>query len=175
MFGINIGALIIIVIAVLAPAIGWWQSAQRLDVCKADFQSFKDNTQLEGERSEHDRAAKETALASAAVNIQGELNEARIDRDKRYADFQRLLTASKAANTSSGEASGTTTSAPGLSCPDAGAEFNSRMAGFEVEVAQSLLKSRDEAIERTIACKHYIEQITNITNTEDKNATIQRK
>lgn len=159
MFGINIGALIIIAVAVITPSIGWWQSHVRLDVCTANFDAFKANTQLEGERSEKEKTRRETALAKAAVNIQGDLNETRVNRDKRYVEFERMLAASQTTDPSSSEASGIAEAPGRLSCPDSSAEFNSRMAGFEAEVVGTLLKSRDEAIERTIACKTYLEQI----------------
>ena len=160
----SIVVLVILAVAIIGPSVGWWQSHLRLEKTTADFQSFKDNIQLEGERSARDREKKETALAKAAVNIQGELNETRLARDKRFSDFERMLAAAKATRAGGGKAVDPATSAPWLACPDAGAEFNSRMAEFEGEVSQRILKTRDEAISRTIACKAYLEQIENITN-----------
>lgn len=169
MFGINIGALIIIAVAVITPSIGWWQSHIRLDVCTANFDAFKANTQLEGERSEKEKTRRETALAKAAVNIQGDLNETRVNRDKRYAEFERMLAASQTTNPGSGGTSGTAETPSRLNCPDGSAELNSRMAGFEAEVVRKLLKSRDEALTRNAACKAYIEQITDIMTNKPEN------
>lgn len=168
--------LIILAVAIIAPTIGWWQSALRLDLCEAKYQSFEDKTRLAGERSQKEKDARETELATAAVTIQGELNETRIARDKRYAEFERLLASAQAAGASGGGTSGAAPTAARLSCPNGGAEFNSALAGFEVAVSREILKSRDEAIERNIACKAYIERITEImTNKpESKDDTTKR-
>lgn len=153
---LGMGVLLVIL------SVTWWSTDNKLKVCTAEYAGFTAKTQAAGEIAEKNRQATETALASAAVNIQGDLNETRVNRDKRYADFQRLLSAAKAAGASSSRASDTSDPSPRLSCSNASAELNSRMAGFEAEVVGTILKSRDEAIERNIACKHYIEQITTI-------------
>lgn len=161
--------LIILAVAILAPTVGWWQSALRLDLCESKFQAFEDKTRLAGERSEKDRETRETELATAAVNIQGELNETRIARDKRFAEFERLLTASQTTDPSSSGTGGVTRTPSRLSCPNGSAELNTAMAGFEVAVSREILKSRDEAIERNAACKAYIEQITRIMTNKPEN------
>jgi len=165
----SVVVLIILAVAIITPTVGWWQSSLRLDLCKADAQSFQDKTRLAGERSEKERVEAETALAKAAVNIQEKLNETAIDRDKRYADYERLLAASQGANPGGSKAGNASPTPTRLTCPDGGAEFNSALGGFEVAVSEQILKTRDEAISRSIACKAYIEQIDKILENKDDN------
>lgn len=152
--------MIILVAAIVIPSAGWWQASARLKVCKAESKSFQDNVQLEGERADKQRVETETRLAQAAVNIQGDLNDARQVRDNNYAAYLKLL--NDKTRSRSGKAVANSDAAIRLACPDSTAEFNSAMAGFENEVVRQILKTRDEAISRNIACKAYLEQITAI-------------
>lgn len=162
--------LIILAVAIITPSVGWWQSSIRLRVCKAESQAFEDKTRLAGEKSEKDRVKAETALAKAAVRIQEKLNETAAERDKRFDDYKRLLAASQGGHTGGSKDGEVSPSAPRLACPDGGAELNTAMAGFEDAVLEEILKSRDAAISRSIACKAYIEQITEIINKESYHA-----
>lgn len=176
MFGISGAALIIILVAVVVPSVGWWQSHLRLENCEAKKQSFEDQTRLAGKKSEDERKEAEIKLGKAAANIQERLNETAADRDKRFADYERLLAAAKGVGPRNGQEDSASASPAEFSCPNTGTEeFNKRMGEFEAAVSGTLLKTRDEAIDRNIACKQYLEQIGAILPTEvDHGRDIQR-
>lgn len=165
MFGISGAALIIIAVAIATPSIGWWYSSNELKVCTAEYKSFQDTTRSKGEVAEIKRVATETELANAAVNIQGDLNAKQTELNRVYAEYDRLRRLNKG-SAGNRQASTLAERTSGLSCPDRGAELAAVMGRLEDGVIP-ILKSRDQAINRTIACKAYLEELQKILHTSE--------
>lgn len=165
MFGISGAALIIIAIAIVTPSVGWWYSSNELRVCTAEYEGFQETTRAKGSVAESERISTEKDLAQAAVNIQGDLNAKQIELNRVYAEYDRLRRANKGGAGGS-KASSLADRTRGLSCPDRGGEFAAAMGRLEDGVIP-ILKSRDEAINRTIACKAYLDELQRILHTSE--------
>lgn len=158
---LGLGGALFLTVAVGGTA--YWKQGKELQVCNAEYAGFREKTRAEGLASEILAKGKETELAFAAVNIQGDLNDAHSRLNRLHADYQRLRIADKA-RTSGERISSLSDAAGRINCPDARAEFAKRLERLEVGIHERILRSRDEAIDRTIACKKYVDRITEIMN-----------
>ena len=157
-----VGLGIVLVLTVSIGGAMYWKQGKDLEVCKAEAAAFSAQTEAAGTKSELERVTTEHALANAAVNIQGDLNAKQAELDRVYTEYDRLRRLNKGSAGSS-QASSLAESTRGLSCPDRSGEFAAAMERLEDGIIP-ILKSRDTAINRTVACKVYLEKVQQILN-----------
>lgn len=157
---VALGILLFLVVSIGGTA--YWEQGMQLKLCESNYETFRSSTKAEGLAAELDTKSREHDLSMAAINIQQELNHAYTSLSASHADNERLRHDKASAgrlkivNLSEGAAR--------ISCPDARSEFAERLERLDLGVRERLLKSRDEAILRTIACKKWVEEVETIVN-----------
>lgn len=158
-------------IMLIALGVAYWKQSYELETCGANATAFREQTNAQGLASQIIVSGKEKALETAIVRLQKELQDANSKLGILYADNERLRKLPKG-DPSRGKIVNLADAASRISCPDSRAEFAERLERLDVGVRERILKSRDEAILRTITCKRYAEQITSIINAGSENAYI---
>jgi hypothetical protein len=166
---VYISAILGVIIAGLG--IAYWKQSYELETCEAQASSFREQVNAEGLASKLAINMKEQALEDAIDKLRRELGDANSKLNTLYADNERLRKLPKG-NPSRGGIINLADAASRISCPDARAEFAERLERLDIGVRERILKSRDEAILRTIACKKYAETVTSIINAGSENAPI---
>lgn len=138
---------------------GWqWSTSQQLEVCTATHEAYK-------ARAEGDAAiavlANERALnilSNQVTKLTGELNNAKTDLDKSYAEYDRLRR--QPAATRPATAAPLSDAARSLTCDETDkTRFAGKMEQFENGTIARLVKPRDEVILLLNTCLAYVQAL----------------
>lgn len=163
MFGINLNPihwmLVGVSVMLVGVSVAYMVQSSQLKAIQVEYRAFQLETEALGKLSERQNREKEIALATAAVNIQTELNNAKSDLDKLYVDYERLRVASTKGSAGSGAMSNLADAAGIINCPSARTGLSEGLDRIEDGVLEKLAKSRDQALLRNQACKKYLDEL----------------
>lgn len=126
---------------------------KRLDSCKREYAEFVAKVKAIGEAQEAKNKLEEAQRNAISKQKEAAYGQRIKDLSTRYADARRLLDA----NTGGGQTSSLSSAATIISCPDRQADTAGRLERLESGVL-ALLERGDKAIERTIACKGWLDE-----------------
>ena len=146
---IAIGAVILLL------GIGLKIQTARLDAVKKEYAEFVAKVKAIGEAQEAKNKAEEEQRNTISKRKEVDYGKRIKDLSAKYADARRLLDA----NSGSSQVGPLSAAASIISCPDRQADTAGRLERLESGVL-AILERGDKAIERTIACKGWLDEQT---------------
>lgn len=149
-------------VALLVLGIAYTWQGKNLEVTQAKYDAFVADTNAAGLQAGIDNRKKEAALTDEILKIQGKYDAATNSLNSSYAEYDRLRKSKT--NTGGRTVPSLAAAASGASCPDDEARLATSLEQLEAGVLERLAKSRDEAINLTIACQEYILELPRVLN-----------
>jgi hypothetical protein len=143
------GALVLLLI--LGGMYAW--QGQTLKTVQAEYAAFVGENKALGEIAKREKLQKETDLAALSGKHEKELQDAKNSLDRSYAEYDRLR---RDKGAGSGRVPSLADAASNLGCGDSEARLVRGLETLEAGILEHLAKPRDEAVNRTLACKNFL-------------------